>query len=110
MTVRLFDVEAQRAYEKEWEQYEQREQAKVKAGQLTYEPSPRPPEPMVDTREPRTPMHAMPTSATTLYPSTGQDMRNQTPIDKDGSAKTEPKGFETKWSASNSGLPFSIKE
>ncbi len=110
MTIRLFDVEAQRAYEKEWEGYEQREQAKLKAGKFDFTPSPRPPEPLVDSREPRTAMHAMPTAEPMLYPSVGRDMRNGNPIDKDGTSSKEQGGTAPRWSSTNTGLPFTTKE
>lgn len=119
MTIRLLDVDAQRRYRDEVETYERRSRERAEKGEWSLDlgPYPKPPEPMVDSRDREA-------SATGINPfalggfSTGLrdgGPSSPDPLDRDGTSSEAPEGWESGWQEKTEGVhrttaPFKAKK
>jgi hypothetical protein len=112
VTIKLYDIEAQKDYSKSWEKYEQQEQKAMQVGSgVSWPQYPKPPEPMIDSREKPAPLHPMPSIAP-MGPLSAVDPRPQGLIDFDGNSQSVVKGFESRWTSCEDApaTPFTLKK
>ena len=118
MTIRLFDIEAQKQFEREVETYDLRvKDRQENPGQVGEWPTyPKAPSPMVDSRDKGLPLSTSFNSVGPAYPGSpfpvvGRDLCMPAPLDFDGNSQSEVKGFKSQWSCDeDAATPFKVKE
>lgn len=117
MTIRLTDVEAQKRYERDLEEY--REAIDKRMGQPSapsgWPSPPKEPGPMVNSHDEESPSNnPFGLSMAEPMPSFGRDPRFPGAVQspQDGNAHADPKGYESNWTASNKApaKPFTLKK
>lgn len=110
MTIKLFDIEAQKQYADELETFELRSQKAMQPGSGVEWPQyPKAPEPFVDSREKQ--LGSMLSNAVPVSAMTAADPRHRDVVDRDGTSQSEVEGFETRWSTDEDAKakPFALK-
>jgi hypothetical protein len=114
VTIKLFDIEAQKRFEQEVETYDLRIKDRMdNPGSMAELPAyPKTPEPFADSRDPSltksTGNGCVPCSP---LGGGGGDLRSLDEREMDGTSQSEVKGFESRQNAdADVGLPFSIKK
>lgn len=127
MTIRLFDVEKQDQFEREMETYDLRVKDRMEnPGKMDtpWPQYPKPPDPMVDTRDKGLPLSTSFNSVGpgsypgSPFPVVGRDLNMPAPLDFDGNSQSEVKGFKSTWQRNNlddemvsdDSSPFSTKK
>lgn len=121
MTIKLFDIAAAKDYERELETYDLRIKA-VSGGTapigVEWPKYPKPPEPMVNSRDPGL-RDNVAVGISGAYSGSTRDPQSTDALDFDGTSQSAVKGFESVWSAeynadgsrkTSVAEPFSIKE
>ncbi len=126
VTIRLFDIEAQKTFEQELESYDLRVKDRMDnpGSNEPWPQYPKPPEPMVNSRDPGqrggddgAPMAQVHPGRGGPFPLVGRDPCMEAPLDLDGNSQSEVKGHESVWQfnandgelESSDASPFKLK-